>query len=160
MSKKKTEEQLTEKEILEILRKRLIKGDYVKELCTDLEISDYDLFGYIKQLKDLNLNISITNNTDDMFIAINNSPDYTKENSYTISEPVDEQLKIGVISDLRFGSKNEQIAMINDMYKKQYGIRSQLLVCYKMEFPDDFPVGGLSGRTLTCDIPEVFNKVM
>ena len=118
MSKKKTEEQLTEKEILEILRKRLIKGDYVKELCTDLEISDYDLFGYIKQLKDLNLNISITNNTDDMFIAINNSPDYTKENSYTISEPVDEQLKIGVISDLRFGSKNEQIAMINDMYKK------------------------------------------
>ena len=25
---------------------------------------------------------------------------------------------IGVISDLRFGSKNEQIAMLNDIYKK------------------------------------------
>ena len=112
-------ERMSDEEIIEILQKRLIKGDYVKPLCEDLGINDYELFGFIKQLKDLNINISLSNNkSDDMFLVINNSPDYTKENFYSIKENVDETTKIGVISDLRFGSRCEQIALLNDMYKK------------------------------------------
>ena len=109
--------QLDDQEIIEILQKRLIKGDYVKPLCQDLGINDYALFGYVRQLKDLNINVSFSNKTDDMFIIINNSPDYTKENFFNIKEDVD-TAKIGVISDTRFGSRCEQIALLNDMYKK------------------------------------------
>lgn len=108
----------SEQDIIEILQRRLVKGDYVKALCHDLGINDYALFGYIKQLKDLNINVSLANKTDDIFLMINNSPDYTKENFYSIKENIDESVKIGVISDLRFGSKCEQIALLNDMYKK------------------------------------------
>ena len=111
-------EELSEEEIIEILQKRLVKGDYVKPLCEDLGINDYALFGYIKQLKDLNINISLSNKSGDVFLAINNSPDYTKENFYSIKEDFDTSSKIGVISDLRFGSRCEQIALLNDMYKK------------------------------------------
>ena len=109
---------MNEQEIIETLQRRLIKGDYVKALCHDLGINDYALFGYIKQLKDLNINVSLSNKTDDIFLMINNSPDYTKENFYSIKESIDETTKIGVISDLRFGSRCEQIALLNDMYKK------------------------------------------
>ena len=52
-----------------------------------------------------------------MFLTINNNPDYSKENTYTIKEDLNESTKIGVISDLRFGSKHEQIALLNDTYK-------------------------------------------
>lgn len=110
--------QLSEEEIIEILQKRLIKGESVKTLCSDLGISDFTLFGFIKKLKDQNVNVTFSNKSDDMVLTINNSPDYTKENFYRITENVDDIAKIGVISDLRFGSRCEQIALLNDMYKK------------------------------------------
>ena len=81
MSKKNNEKVvLTEEEILEILKARLIKGDTVSALCEDLGISDYALFGYVKKLKDENINITFTDQGKDMKLVINNHPDYTKEN--------------------------------------------------------------------------------
>ena len=109
---------LTEEEILEKLKYRLIKGENVSTLCRDLKISDVSLFGYIRNLKDTSININLTNKSGDMFLKINNSPDYSKENIYNIKEDINDTTKIGVISDLRFGSKNEQISLLNDMYKK------------------------------------------
>ena len=53
-----------------------------------------------------------------MFLLINNGPDYSKENVYSIKEDIDKPTKIGVISDLRFGSKNEQIALVTDSYRR------------------------------------------
>ncbi len=107
---------LSDNEILEILKNKLIKGTNVNILCSELNITDYDLFGYIKQLKDENINISFSDKGSDIFLIINNHPDYTKENEYRIES--DNNLSIGVISDLRFGSKNEQIAILNDIYRK------------------------------------------
>lgn len=119
MSKKNNEKVvLTEEEILEILKTRLIKGDTVSALCEDLGISDYALFGYVKKLKDENINITFTDQGKDMKLVINNHPDYTKENIKIIKEDLGSTTKIGVISDLRFGSKEEQIALLNDIYKK------------------------------------------
>ena len=111
-------EKISDQEIIECLQSRLIKGDSVKSLCDDLGINEFSLFGYIKQLKDLNINVSLSNKIGDIFLMINNSPDYTKENFYNIKEDVNESVKIGVISDTRFGSKSEQIALLNDMYRK------------------------------------------
>ena len=112
------EERMTDEEILTYLQAKLVKGASVNTLCNDLNLNEQALFGYVKKLKDMNINISFTNKHDDMFLTINNGPDYTTENFYSIKEDVNEKLKIGVISDLRFGSKKEQIALLNDMYKK------------------------------------------
>lgn len=109
---------LDEEEILNILKSRLIKGDNVSALCKDLNISSYLLFGYIKKLKDIGINITFSDHGDDMKLVINNHPDYTKDNVFRIEEDINTKTKIGVISDLRFGSKSEQIAMLNDMYRK------------------------------------------
>ncbi len=108
---------LSESEILEILKNKLVKGSSVNLLCEELNISDYDLFGYVKQLKDENINVTFSDKGSDISLIINNHPDYTKENEYRIEDESDD-IKIGVISDLRFGSKNEQIATLNDIYRK------------------------------------------
>lgn len=110
--------QLSEQEILELLQTRLIKGDTVKSLCKDLGINEYKLFGFVKQLKESSVNIDLSNKAGDMFLSINNGLDMSDENYYTIKEDVNTPTKIGVISDLRFGSKKEQIALLNDMYKR------------------------------------------
>ena len=111
-------QKLNEMEIIELLQKRLNKGDYAKTICSDLGITELALFGYIKQMKDLNINVTFTNKSGDIYLTVNNSPDYTKENFYRINEEIATTAKIGVISDLRFGSRCEQIDLLNDMYKK------------------------------------------
>lgn len=108
-----------ENEILSLLKEKLVKGETIKNLCDELEISDYDLFGYIKKLKDENIHVSVSDRDGETRVVINNHPDFSKENFYTINTTED-NIKIGVISDLRFGSKSEQIEILNDMYKKFY----------------------------------------
>ena len=117
-NKEPEEKNYTEEEILDILKNKLVKECSVKSLTNELNISPYDLFGYVKKLKDVGINISFMDKGDDMSVSINNHPDYSKENIYNIDEDYNSKTKIGVISDLRFGSKNEQIAMLNDIYKK------------------------------------------
>ena len=111
-------EKLNDQEIIECLQSRLIKGDSVKSLCNDFGITEYALFGYVNKLKDASINIDLANKAGDMFLSINNGLDMSDENYYTIKEDVNTPTKIGVISDLRFGSKKEQIALLNDMYKR------------------------------------------
>ena len=110
--------ELSDEEIIEILKSRLQKGDSVSSLCKDLNISEIKLFGYINQLKESNINVSISNKAGEIILNINHGPDFTTDNTYSIKEDVNETTKIGVISDLRFGSKKEQIALLNDMYRK------------------------------------------
>ncbi len=62
---------------------------------------------------------------------------------------------IPIIGDGKYGD-----ALMNARYKKEYGIRSQMLCCTKMIFPDDFELAGISGKTISIDVPDLFNKVM
>jgi len=108
----------TEKEILEYLKEVLVKGSTVESLCKELEISDFALYGYISKLKDQEILVKVYEKSDKIEIKINNNPDLSKQYTYKIEEDLDTNTKIGVISDLRFGSKYEQISKLNDMYRK------------------------------------------
>lgn len=107
----------SEEEIIAILTGKLTKGFNMKSICEELNISSYELFSYITKIKESGVNITITDKGDDMTFIKNNHPDYAKENTYKIIEK-SPGVKIGVISDLRFGSKCEQIEILNDIYKK------------------------------------------
>lgn len=108
----------TEKEILDYLKEILVKGSTVENLCKELEISDFALYGYISKLKDQEILVKVYEKSNKIEIKINNNPDMSKQYTYKIEEDLDTNTKIGVISDLRFGSKYEQISKLNDMYRK------------------------------------------
>jgi len=115
---KLNDEKLTNEEILDILQSRIAKRDKVSSLCKDLGINEVSLFGFVNQLKESNIAVNVSNKAGDMFLSIGNGLDMSDENYYTIKEDINTPTKIGVISDLRFGSKKEQIALLNDMYKR------------------------------------------
>lgn len=71
----------------------------------------------ILKIKDDGLDVISTGKGDNIRLIINYHPDYTKENVYNITEDVDDITKFAVISDTRFGSTNEQISILNDLYK-------------------------------------------
>ena len=69
-------DKLSENEILDILKNKLVKGSSVNTLCEELNITDYDLFGYVKQLKDENINITFSDKGNDISLIINNHPNF------------------------------------------------------------------------------------
>ncbi len=60
-----------------------------------------------------------------------------------------------LLGDYKYGDKEW-----NDIYRKKYHVRSQLLHAYKVVFPElDPPFEAVSGRTFYADIPAVFTLV-
>ncbi len=60
-----------------------------------------------------------------------------------------------LIGDYKYGDKKT-----NDRFKKKYGLTSQLLHAYRLEFPQmKFPLESLSGRKFFAEAPELFEKI-
>lgn len=103
-----------------------IKGEIVKErslsyLSEKYKVSEFEILGIVKKLKDEGVNISYSEKNKEAYIVINDHPDFSKENNYFFNEDVDDITKVAFIADTRFGSKHEQIAILNDMYKNFAG---------------------------------------
>ncbi len=60
-----------------------------------------------------------------------------------------------IIGDCKYGN-----SVINERYRKEYGIRSQMLVCHKLVFPNGFKLDLLSGKTIEISLPKEWQKVM
>ena len=60
-----------------------------------------------------------------------------------------------ILGDPKYGDRT-----VNEEFRKNYGIRSQMLVCCRLTVPDDFPLISLAGKTFETKIPSVFDKVM
>ena len=115
---KKPDVVLTKEEKLSQLETALTKEKTLANLSKQLGSSEFEILGLVKELKDKGLNISYYEKDGQAYVVRNDHPDFSKENSYRIEEDIDGVTKIAFISDLRFGSKHEQLAILNDMYKK------------------------------------------
>ena len=60
-----------------------------------------------------------------------------------------------LLGDYKYGER-----AWNERYRKQFGVKSQLLHAYKVMFPTlDAPFADLSERTFLCELPEIFGCV-
>lgn len=107
-----------EKEFLNNLKDLLKKEKTLSSLSKTLKISELELMGYVRLLNQKGINISYSERDGEAYIVRNDHPDLAKENTYRLEEDINNNTKIAVISDLRFGSKCEQVPVLNDMYKK------------------------------------------
>lgn len=60
-----------------------------------------------------------------------------------------------IIGDYKYGN-----AVVNNIYKKNYGLESQLLHAYRLEMPSDMPkLKALEGKTFIAEVPELFARI-
>lgn len=60
-----------------------------------------------------------------------------------------------LIGDYKYGDRK-----LNDSYQKKYGLKSQLLHAYRLEFPTlEGACGQLSEKVFTTDVPPLFAKI-
>ena len=74
------EKELSGDEIISILSEKLTKGFNMNSVCEELGISSYELFGYITQIKESGINVTVTDKGNDISFIQNNHPDYAEEN--------------------------------------------------------------------------------
>lgn len=61
-----------------------------------------------------------------------------------------------IIGDYKYGNKR-----VNEEYRKNYGVKNQLLHSYRLELPQiEGELSYLSGKTIVASEPEVFHKIM
>lgn len=60
-----------------------------------------------------------------------------------------------ILGDFKYGITGK-----NQQYRKAYGVQSQLLHAFRLEFPEmSGPISYLSGKSFTADMPEIFQTV-
>ncbi|MBO4267218.1 MAG: RluA family pseudouridine synthase [Lachnospiraceae bacterium] len=60
-----------------------------------------------------------------------------------------------ILGDNKYGNRS-----VNEQYRRSFGIDSQMLACCRLEFPEDFDITGVAGKTISIDAPVSFGEVM
>lgn len=105
-------------ELEKYLETEIFKEKTLKQISEKFETSEFNILGIVYKLKEKGINIDYYEKDGNAYLIRNDHPDLSKENTFYIQEDVNEMSHFAVISDLHFGSRYEQIEILNDMYKK------------------------------------------
>ena len=120
-----------EKELLEKLKTLSTKGISLSKLCKSLKLNEYEILALTRELKNEGLNIISKKFDDDIYII--NQGEVGIKDDLTLNTN-NEDFKFVAISDTRFGSKDQQLSILNDIYLK----------AYKLGYPNVLHCGNIS----------------
>lgn len=103
--------------LLEKIEELTKKEISVKEICKILEISDKQLFLLLKYLRDDKKNIVTDNRADGLYLY-NRGEEHLYDGTINFETNTNNEFNFVAISDLRIGSKAQQMSIINDIYLK------------------------------------------
>ena len=118
------------KEIIDKLLELIKKERHISQISSALELNDFEVLGLVHDLIDSGMNI-IVKQYDDGFHLLNQGDVIDKDiSTYSFETDASNEFKFVAISDVRLGSKSQQLAILNDIYRKaqEMGIHN-VIVC-------------------------------
>lgn len=109
---------MDKKEVFEQLKSLSRKEISLSALCEKLELNEYEVLGLIRELRLEGINIVTQQRDDDIYMFNQGERELNEENSYKFYTDENNQFKFVAISDTRFGSKYQQLSILNDIYTK------------------------------------------
>ena len=107
---------------LELLKELTTKEINLEEVSLSLGISTLEVLNLIRLLRKEGINIVSHVKDDGIYIFNQGEQELTDENSYKFVSNTDNEFKFVAISDTRFGSKSQQLSILNDIYSKAYSL--------------------------------------
>ena len=105
-------------EILEKLKELTQKEVSLSNLCSTLELSEYEVLGLVRKLHSDGINILTKKHDDDIYLLNLGEKEYNNEEEFNFKTDDNNEFKFVVISDTRIGSKAQQLNILNDIYQK------------------------------------------
>lgn len=99
--------------------KRLTRREVnLENLCETLELNEFEVLALIRQLRLDGINILSQKRADGIYLFNHGERELEEENSYQFYTDDNNEFKFVAISDTRFGSKYQQLSILNDIYMK------------------------------------------
>ena len=111
---------MDKKEKVELLKLLTAKEIGLSSVCESLEMNGFEVLGLIRDLREDGINISINQKDDDIYLFNQGERELGKEYAYKFYTDNNNEFKFVAISDTRFGSKYQQLSVLNDIYQKAY----------------------------------------
>lgn len=98
--------------------------EYIKKekslslICAEMQMNSLEVMGLVNYVKSNGVNIAIKNSFDDIFMVNMGDIEFHEKNTYNFSTDDSNEFKFIAISDLRLGSKSQQLSILNDIYLK------------------------------------------
>ena len=109
-------------EILKKIKDLTLKEISLSNISKNLELNEYEALGLISELKNEGINIITKKYDDDIYMLNQGEGELSDDNSYSFKTDSNNEFKFVAISDTRFGSKYQQLSVLNDIYSKAYDL--------------------------------------
>ena len=115
-------------ELLDKLKELAKKEISLNDLCKILNLNEYEILSLVAELRKEGISIITKRKDDDIYMFNDGEKDPLEENSYSFKTNDKHELSFVVISDTRFGSKSQQLSILNDIYTNasKMGIKNVL----------------------------------
>ena len=107
-------------EIKDKLRTLCSKEKNIFNLCNQLKLNEYEILSLVRELRSDGINITTKVYDDDLYLFDYGERESEYEYNYQLSTDENHEFKFVAISDTRFGSKSQQLSILNDIYYQAY----------------------------------------
>lgn len=116
-------------ELLESIKNLTEKEISLSEVSNILKMNQVEVLGLLREVRQEGTNIGIQKKDDDIYLFNHGERELSKDNRYQFYTDEFNEFKFVAISDTRFGSKYQQLTILNDIYLKAYemGYRNVIL---------------------------------
>lgn len=90
------------------------------EVSKELDKNSFEILGLLHELRSQGINIVIQKKDDDIYMYNYGERELKYNNKYKLYTNEFHEFKFVAISDTRFGSKHQQLSILNDIYQKAY----------------------------------------
>ena len=118
------------KEKIDQLLEFIKKEKNISQVSAALDLTPYEILGLVHDLKDSGINIIVKELNDGFHLLNQGDPISHDISHYKLETDEHNDFKFVAISDIRLGSKSQQLSILNDIYKKaqEMGIHN-VIVC-------------------------------
>ena len=109
---------MSSEEVINKLQELTKKEVSLSSLCSVLEITEYELLGLVRKLRQDGINILTKKHDDDIYLLNLGEKDNDNEREFSFKTNDENEFKFVAISDTRIGSKSQQLSILNDIYQK------------------------------------------
>ena len=117
-----------DKEKLELLKNITTREVKLEDACDILELNEYEVLSLIRSLRLEGINIICQNRDDGIYFFNQGERELEEGNLYHFKTGKNHTFKFVAISDTRFGSKSQQLSILNDIYLKAYEMGFQNVI--------------------------------
>ena len=88
------------------------------EVCSALELKEYEVLGLVSSLRTDGVNILVKKYDDDIYLFNLGEKEKKHKNEIAFETDEENEFRFVAISDTRIGSKSQQLSILNDIYTK------------------------------------------